>query len=150
MKIVTVTEMRRLETTAMKRDADNRVDGISGADMMNVAGRGAAHCIMQWIEGWPASQRQRFVVLAGKGNNGGDAWGVARFLQRECKIPVTLFSVCKRSDLKGDAAYHADLAQNSVEYEEDVEELPPFALSAGSVIVDGLLGTGIKGAPMGG
>ena len=39
MKIVSVNEMRRLEATAMKRDANNRVDGISGADMMNVAGR---------------------------------------------------------------------------------------------------------------
>ncbi|MCR5381144.1 MAG: NAD(P)H-hydrate dehydratase [Lentisphaeria bacterium] len=149
MKIVAVNEMRRLEAEAMSRAADNRTDGISGADMMELAGSGAALRLLHWIENWPARQRMRIIVLAGKGNNGGDAWVVARFLQRECKIPVTLFSVCKRSELKGDAAYHAELAQYNVEYEEAVEELPPFALSAGSVIVDGLLGTGIKGAPMG-
>ncbi|MBO7621715.1 MAG: hypothetical protein J6T06_14470, partial [Victivallales bacterium] len=107
MKIVTVSEMRRLEAEAMKRAADNRTDGISGADMMELAGSGAALRLLHWIENWPARQRMRIIVLAGKGNNGGDAWVVARFLQRESKIPVTLFSVCKRSELKGDAAYHA-------------------------------------------
>ena len=130
MKIVTVSEMRRLEATAMKRDADNRVDGISGADMMNVAGRGAAHCIMQWIEGWPASQRQRFVVLAGKGNNGGDAWVAARVLDQTFAMDVTLYSVCDIDDLTGDAKYHADIANHVVDARDGVDELPPEALEA--------------------
>ena len=149
MKIVTVAEMRRLEAEAMRRAADGRADGISGADMMELAGSGAALRLMQWIDGWPARQRLRIVVLAGKGNNGGDAWVVARFLQRECKIPVALYSVCKIDDLKGDAKHHAEIAKHVVDAEEGVTELPPSALSAGSVIVDGLLGTGLKGAPQG-
>ena len=78
MKIVSVTEMRRLEAAAIKRDANNREDGISGANMMEEAGREAVYRIMQWIDEWPASQRRRFTVLAGKGNNGGDAWVVTR------------------------------------------------------------------------
>ncbi len=149
MKIVSVAEMRRLEAEAMRREADNRTDGISGAEMMEMAGCGAALRLLHWIENWPDRQRMRIIVLAGKGNNGGDAWVAARFLQRECKIPVTLFSVCKRSELKGDAAYHADIAQHVVDYEERVEELPPEALRGGTIVVDGLLGTGLKGAPTG-
>ena len=141
--------MRRLEAEAMRRAADGRADGISGADMMELAGSGAALRLMQWIDGWPARQRLRIVVLAGKGNNGGDAWVVARFLQRECKIPVSLYSVCEIDDLKGDAKHHAEIAKHVVDAEEGVTELPPSALSAGSVIVDGLLGTGLKGAPQG-
>ncbi len=149
MKIVSVNEMRRLEATAMKRDANNRVDGISGADMMNVAGRGAAHCIMDWIEGWPARQRQRFVVLAGKGNNGGDAWVAARVLDQTFAMDVTLYSVCDIDDLTGDAKYHADIANHAVNAYDGVDELPPEALEGGTIIVDGLLGTGLKGAPKG-
>ncbi len=149
MKIVSVAEMRRLEAEAIRREADNRVDGISGADMMDVAGRGAAHRLMQWIAGWPASQRQRFVVLAGKGNNGGDAWVAARVLSREFNMDVTLYSVCEIDDLTGDAKYHADIANHVVDAEEGVEELPPEALEGGAIIVDGLLGTGLKGSPKG-
>ena len=91
----------------------------------------------------------RRLARAGKGNNGGDAWVVARFLQHECKIPVALYSVCKIDDLKGDAKHHAEIAKHVVDAKEGVTELPPSALSAGSIIVDGLLGTGLKGAPQG-
>ena len=149
MKIVAVNEMRRLETEAMKRDADNRIDGISGADMMEEAGSGAACRIMRWIKGWPANQRRSVVVLAGKGNNGGDAWVAARVLARQFDMDVTLYSVCKIDDLAGDAKHHAEIAAHVVDAEEGVEELPPKALAAGTVIVDGLLGTGLKGAPKG-
>ena len=147
MKIVAVNEMRRLEAEAMKRAADGRPDGISGADMMELAGTAAASRLLDWIRDWPETRCRRITVLAGKGNNGGDAWVAARFLQKACQIPVTLYSVCKRQELKGDAAYHADVAQHGLDYEEGVEELPEEALSAGTVIVDGLLGTGAKGSP---
>lgn len=149
MKIVSVAEMRRLEAEAMKRVADNRVDGISGADMMEEAGCGAAHRIMKWINGWPASQRLRFVVLAGKGNNGGDAWVVARVLTREFDMDVTLYSICGIDDLPVDAKHHAEIAKHVVDAEEGVEELPPEVLTGGTIVVDGLLGTGAKGEPRG-
>ena len=62
---------------------------------------------------------------------------------------MTLYSLCGIDDLKGDAKHHAEIAKHVVDAEEGVTELPPSALSAGSVIVDGLLGTGLKGAPQG-
>ena len=141
--------MRRLEAAAIKRDANNREDGISGANMMEEAGREAVYRIMQWIDEWPASQRRRFTVLAGKGNNGGDAWVAARVLVREFDMDVTLYSVCEIDDLMGDARYHAEISANVVLAEENVEKLPPKALESGTIIIDGLLGTGIKGAPSG-
>ena len=141
--------MRRLEAIAIRRNANARDDGISGADMMNAAGREAAYRIMQWIDKWPASHRLRFVVLAGKGNNGGDAWVAARVLTREFDMDVTLYSVCGIEELSGDAKYHAEIAENIVDAEENVEQLPPEALESGTIIIDGLLGTGLKGSPKG-
>ena len=149
MKIISVAEMRRLEGEAMRRHADGGVDGISGAEMMELAGTWAGARLIHWINKWPDRHRLSITVLAGKGNNGGDAWVTAAFLQTSCKIPVTLYSICKRDELKGDAAYHAMRLRNDIPIAEEVEELPPEALKAGTIIVDGLLGTGAKGSPRG-
>ncbi|MCR4572703.1 MAG: NAD(P)H-hydrate dehydratase [Lentisphaeria bacterium] len=149
MKIITVSEMRRLEAEAMKRHASGEAGGISGAEMMELAGTYAGLRLMQWIDKWPDRHRLSITILAGKGNNGGDAWVAASFLHDSCKIPVTLYSVCGRDELKGDAAYHAMRLRNDVPIEEGVTELPPEALTAGTIIVDGLLGTGAKGLPRG-
>ena len=67
MDIVTVAEMRQAE-----READ--AAGLSYAQMMQTAGRGAARVVAQRMQSLPPRNGppRRVLVLAGPGNNGGD------------------------------------------------------------------------------
>ncbi len=86
MHVISVSEMRRLDAAAMAA-------GVSGEQLMFNAGAHAAAEILRFVERYPRRHRQSFTVLAGKGNNGGDAWVVADALTQ--KGPrVALFSTC--------------------------------------------------------
>lgn len=139
MKIVSVQEMRRVEALAM-------AGGISGFELMRRAGLGAADEIVCFLQTRPRRLWQRMIVLAGKGNNGGDAWVVARELHRR-GLAVELYSSCRREELPADARLHASLLPVAVPVHEAVSSLPAAALQPGCFLVDGLLGTGLHGAP---
>jgi hydroxyethylthiazole kinase-like uncharacterized protein yjeF len=78
MKAVTVEQMRAVERTAEERY------GLSGEMLMAVAGKSAAEIAREWAGG--SVTGQRWLMLIGPGNNGGDgrvmaghlaAWGAA-------------------------------------------------------------------------
>lgn len=137
MKAVTVEAMRALDARVI-------ASGISGYTLMERAGRGACREMMRVLElRLPPSSRQAFTILAGKGNNGGDAYVVARCLA-EAHQAVTVFAGCAPTELSGDALAHAIRLPTSVPVQV-VEQLPAASLRPGHVVVDGLLGTGFKG-----
>ena len=140
MDIISVDDMRRLDALAISNGS------ASGFELMDHAGKGAAEEILCYLEGLPPRQRRRIVVLAGKGNNGGDAWVVARVLHQQ-GLTVKLYSCCRRDELPADARLHAALLPAAVPRREAISELPAEALQPGGVIIDGLLGTGLHGAP---
>src|SRR5215475_11208935 len=91
---------------ALTRDQVRNVDrraiadyGLPGVVLMENAGRGTAELLVQLgIAG-------RVVICAGKGNNGGDGFVIARHLElRSCTATVLLF--CEPTDLTGDAAIY--------------------------------------------
>ncbi|WP_310831161.1 NAD(P)H-hydrate dehydratase [Paenibacillus pedocola] len=90
---------------------------------------------------------EHWLILAGKGNNGGDGLAAARYL-REAGIAVTLVYAAAPESLAGEAAVQRDAAAAmglpAVVYGRDVID---FAACSG--IVDALLGTGSAGAPRG-
>lgn len=90
---------------------------------------------------------EHWLVLAGKGNNGGDGLATARHL-REAGIAVTLVYAAAPESLAGEAALQRDAAAAmgipAVVYGRDALDL-----AACSGIVDALLGTGSAGAPRG-
>jgi hydroxyethylthiazole kinase-like uncharacterized protein yjeF len=135
MKVVSVEQMRSLDERTIKEA------GIPGEELMQRAGDGAGDAIMEFISKLPPEHVKRFVILAGKGNNGGDAYVVAKYLHENTHIPVELYSVSPVSDLKGDALLHA---QRLPEYIPVLQEM--FELQKGDIVIDGLLGTGTKGA----
>ncbi|MEK5035030.1 NAD(P)H-hydrate dehydratase [Paenibacillus sp. FSL R7-0302] len=95
----------------------------------------------------PAAGGEHWLVLAGKGNNGGDGLAAARHL-REAGIAVTLVYAAAPESLAGEAALQRDAAAAmgipAVVYGRDALDL-----AACSGIVDALLGTGSAGAPRG-
>ncbi|WP_339312489.1 NAD(P)H-hydrate dehydratase [Paenibacillus sp. FSL M7-0896] len=111
--------------------ADAAGFSVSGDAALTLAGAGGEH----WL------------VLAGKGNNGGDGLVAARHL-REAGIAVTLVYAAAPESLAGEAALQRDAAAAmgipAVVYGRDALDL-----AACSGIVDALLGTGSAGAPRG-
>ncbi len=90
---------------------------------------------------------EHWLILAGKGNNGGDGLAAARHL-REAGIAVTLVYAAAPESLAGEAALQRDAAAAlglpAVVYGRDRVD---FAACSG--ILDALLGTGSAGAPRG-
>lgn len=91
-------------------------------------------------------RNQSIVLIAGKGNNGGDALGIARLLVIQDYVSVML--VCENPQTTG---VSADYALN-FERLPRVESLKfvywsdewQDAVPSGSVLIDGLLGTGFR------
>lgn len=134
-------------TRAQVRDVDRRAIadyGLAGIVLMENAGRGAAELLVGLgIAG-------RVVICAGKGNNGGDGFVIARHLALHGIETLVLF-VGDPSDLAGDAAtnYRVLVAANEAPI---VLGTNPSAadfdrhFSSADWIVDALLGTGTQGA----
>lgn len=128
------------------RDVDRRAVedfGMPGIVLMENAGRGAAELLARLgIDG-------RVAVCAGRGNNGGDGFVIARHLEiRGFDVHVLLFA--DPQSLEGDAAtnFHILCAAGTPvsQWHPDVDPDRLLQdLSSGAWIVDALLGTGMKG-----
>ncbi|OGV35111.1 MAG: hypothetical protein A2020_08075 [Lentisphaerae bacterium GWF2_45_14] len=138
MKVVTSEEMRKLDARTISEA------GVSGVELMKRAGEGASEIIAAWAERLHPSHIRRFVFLAGKGNNGGDAYVAAAHLKKICDTEIVIYAVCGVSELKGAAAYHASLLPPEIRVEVK-ETFFPSDFGKGDVLIDALLGTGSSG-----
>ena len=136
----TSTEARRIDQAAQNA-------GVAGFELMRRAGMAALQRI---AEQFPAADS--LLVLAGKGNNGGDAYVVAG-AAKAGGWTVDLWQVAGAPrDLQGEAADARDWAyERGVAARSDgfsAASLTDDGHSKGTtVIVDGLLGTGLRAAP---
>ena len=138
MKVISVSSMRDL-------DARTVAAGTPAHVLMERAGVAAYREMSAFLRRRVASHHiRRATFVAGKGNNGGDAYVVARCWAQETGLPATIYSVCELDELTGPAAHHAHALPDCVPVVV-CAELPSEALEDGAVIIDGLLGTGIKG-----
>lgn len=88
-----------------------------------------------------------FVVIAGKGNNGGDGSVAARHLFCNGKN-VTLVLICDVAELKGDARLMYDTAKSAgVHIINGFGEDAKKSIEQSEVIIDGIVGIGCTGAP---
>jgi len=113
---------------------------IGAYTLMERAGNGAFIALKQrWQPG------SRVVIFCGKGNNGGDGYVVAR-LAKEQGYPVTVYYIGDLDGLKGAALEAMNAAQ---EYGVTIQPYDKSIKIQADVIVDGLLGTGLKDAVRG-
>lgn len=92
---------------------------------------------------------RRIVVIAGPGNNGGDALTVARMLieQGYKKVEVFLFNVKKKLSHDCEQARNRLLELGEevpIDFTEIQREFTPPYLSKNDVVVDGLFGSGLR------
>ena len=138
MKLLTASEMRELDRRAIE------AVGIPSLVLMENAGR-ATYQILR--REFPDLQEE-VAVVAGRGNNGGDGFVVARYLAN-AGMPVTVFLLGSRTQVAGDARVNLEiLGHLGVELEEILTEadLNPAShrLAKAGLIVDALLGTGLN------
>ena len=142
MELVTAAEMRDLDRLTIEL-------GTPGHVLMERAGTGACAMLLRLFPGL-TKKGVRVVVLAGKGNNGGDGFVIARLLRkRGVRVGVWLFG--SAADVAGDArrnleAYRSGRGDRASLFEiEDSADLAGLEkeLAAASCIVDAMLGTGL-------
>lgn len=141
LRICSSLEMRELDRLADKEY------GIDATVLMENAGRAASQIL---LEKYPdAGKNTEILVFAGKGNNAGDAFVVARrLLSIERRVRVFHFEVGPKYN--GAASKNFEILKKMkakmtyVENSGDLEEF--FKSSAGPfTVIDGILGTGFKG-----
>lgn len=142
IKVVTSNEMREMDRHTIE-DL-----GVPGVVLMENAGVGTYRIIQKTLENIPDPV---VVIFCGKGNNGGDGYVVARHLW-DAGFRVRVFTIGKKEDLGGDALTNFNIVNNFGishtfiskldQIEENLDEYP-------DLLVDALLGTGIKGAVRG-
>lgn len=146
MRVLTRAEVRNVDQRAMAEY------GIPGVVLMENAGRGCAELINR---DWPAGTA---VICCGKGNNGGDGFVIARYLDK-AGWSVRVRLVHPPHETTGDAAV---FLQSVMKAGTDVRVVhrisggpaeslainwPSFTseLKSADLIVDALLGTGLSG-----
>lgn len=151
MKTVTAEIMLELE-----RKTAEALE-IKMADLMDQAGMGVARIAYQFCQNRVGYQHQ-VLLVAGRGNNGGDAFAAARYL-KEYGVTPTVWIAGPANEIKGDALTHfsrmksAKIAFRELPVREDWDDTAatldarrdPFY----TVVVDGVLGTGLKGPARG-
>jgi len=122
--------------------------GVPGIALMENAGRQVADAARAMIRG---RARPRVVILAGRGNNGGDGYVAARHLAID-GVRAEVVLIGPRAGVQGDAAINlAILEQMGLAVrvldgpgEEVLAAVRPL-VAAADLVIDGLLGTGATG-----
>jgi len=139
---MTIRPMSRTEVRDVDRKAVE-IFGMPGVVLMENAGRGAADVLVELGISGPV------VVCAGKGNNGGDGFVIARHLEnRGFEVRVLLFA--DPNQLRGDALINHSIlaaAGTSMVAWPDLpsREKLDRELASADWIIDALLGTGTTG-----
>lgn len=136
MKLVNKEEMQAID----KRTQEEF--GISGLVLMEQAGERASTFLLENF-----GPKARYLVLAGTGNNGGDALVVARRLMLSgCRVWTYLLG--QRQDLtpstKANLSIYEKLGGEVLELSANIDKLR-MALMVTDALVDGLLGIGLEG-----
>lgn len=138
MKLLTATEMRELDRQAIEEWQ------LPGVVLMENAGQATADQIEErFADLWPGP----VLIVAGKGNNGGDGYVIARHLMNR-GWDISVLILAANDAICGDARINLDVLTHSfaeLYFAEDSDALFSVldVVDAPTLIVDALLGTGL-------
>lgn len=130
MRVVTVAQMKQIE-----KHADE--NGVSYLQMMENAGTAAYRAICAEQAGW-----QSITVVAGKGNNGGDGFVIARLAAQEGKRVCVVLA--EGQPVTADAKTNFDRLTALPVHIYTLDSIDSIAPA--DIVVDALYGTGFHGA----
>ncbi len=137
MKVATAEQMRGFDRRASEDF------GVPSIVLMENAGRHVAEAVGDALGDLNG---KHVTIVAGRGNNGGDGFVVARHL-RDAGAHVAVFLLGRREDVQGDARSNLDMLLDSdisVQSISSVEEITN-TLANSHAIVDAMFGTGLRG-----
>lgn len=138
MKVLTSTEMKRMDKYAMEKL------GIIGPVLMENAGLEIVRAV---LARFPDISQEKIVVVAGKGNNGGDGFVVGRHLfNRGAWVQILLLG--KKKDPQGDAAVNLNMVNRiGIDIQEITSEdswkRARKSLKKATILIDAVFGTGL-------
>ena len=138
MFVVTAEQMREMDRLTIQKY------GVSSLVLMERAGDGIVNAILKRLG---RLAKKGVLIVAGKGNNGGDGFVVARLLRAK-RIPCEVVLLARADELSPDAARNY---QAYVKLRGKVREVTPGELdrliecmNGKGLLVDAILGTGVK------
>ncbi len=146
MKLVTTAQMRELDRRTIEEHE------TSGETLMDRAGLGVAEAVRRLadVSGFYSPLVH---LIAGRGNNGGDAFAAARHLKK-MGFRLEVWLAGAENQVKDDALKHlsqmraGEIPLRELPTKEDWEDAQDFPLGA-EIVVDGVLGTGSAGPARG-
>jgi hydroxyethylthiazole kinase-like uncharacterized protein yjeF len=138
MKVATAEQMQELDRKSIE------VYRIPGIVLMENAGKGAAEAITSTF---PDIKKQKIAVIAGKGNNGGDGFVIARHLLNQ-GVSVKVFLLTNPKSLRGDAETNYNIFHHmkgeviSIPFSKDYQKVKR-SMENFDLLIDGIFGTGL-------
>ena len=135
MKIFTSTQIHELDKYTIEHEP------IKSIDLMERSAKALTQAISE-----ECGFQTPIVVFAGPGNNGGDALAVARLLaEKDYNVLVYLFNIGnKLSEDCSENRQRAIDCKRLKGFTEVVREFEPPLLTAETVVIDGIFGTGLN------
>ena len=139
MILVTAKEMQEMDRRTIEDF------GIPGMVLMENAGRGATRFL---LEQFPDIENKRIGVIAGRGNNGGDGYVMARYLKQK-GVHVTVYLLALANRVQGDAEANLKFLKP---LDVPLVEIPDEAsfskyqseMAGVDLWIDAILGTGLR------
>src|ERR1700683_3027258 len=141
MKLLTALQMREVDKLTTSRF------GISQMQLMETAGAAATEYIETIVR---PSIARRVVILCGRGNNGGDGLVVARHLSQRGGHPIVILCA-DPTEVRGEPENNLKRYLESGQKIEAVRSVDQWRqvahhVASADVVVDALVGTGLRGA----
>ena len=138
MKVLTSAQMKNIDKTAIEDI------GIAGPILMENAG---LRILEEIRTRFPDINKEKVVIIAGKGNNGGDGLVVARHLFNQGCDPCVLLLASKR-EVRGDAALNLRIAEKTGVKINEVPSIKEWKtqkknISQSTLLLDAIFGTGL-------
>jgi hydroxyethylthiazole kinase-like uncharacterized protein yjeF len=141
IKIVSNREMKDLDGYTIKEI------GIPGMVLMENAGRSVYEVAAAYYQ--QIKEKDSIDIFCGKGNNGGDGYVIARYFLNS-GYPVEIISITDPESLSGDALSNYRISRKfeiPIHHITNIKDLK--RRKRPSLIIDALLGTGIRGPASG-
>jgi hydroxyethylthiazole kinase-like uncharacterized protein yjeF len=139
MYLVTANEMQKMDRSTIESF------GLPGRILMENAGRGATQF---FLEQFKDAENKKVGVIAGRGNNGGDGFVIARYLAQK-GIRVTVYLLSEHQKVSGDAAANLQLLSPLKVPVIETPDATSFsahetAMRHEAIWIDAILGTGLR------
>jgi hydroxyethylthiazole kinase-like uncharacterized protein yjeF len=138
MIVVTSEQMREMDRLTIQK---------YGTQSLTLMERAGAAVVKAIVERFAEPASKGVLIVAGKGNNGGDGFVVGRLLRQQ-RVPCEIALLAMRNEISSDAAHNLEAYLTAggklVDIDADRLALLNDSIAGKGLLVDAILGTGTK------